>query len=329
MHDLISVINPSADIIALAEMTRAYISASRATKTVKGYQSDWNDFSQWTIARALSTLPAEPSTVAMYLSDSSTRLAVSTLSRRLASITAMHKDAGYLDSPARHPLVRATFKGIRRVIGVAQDVKAPILKDDLARIVASCPDTLAGLRDKALLLISFAAALRRSESSALRCEDVIQATSGVNMAPGLVLTIRRSKTDQEAKGRQLGIARGAHVETCPVRAIELWQQASGVRTGNLFRAIDQVGRISESGLHPDSIGFIIKRCAARAGYSIEELKKCAGHSLRSGHVSQSTLDEVPDNIVQSRTGHKSAKMLDVYRRRVNLFPKHPAAGLGL
>jgi integrase len=247
MHDLISVINPSADIIALAEMTRAYISASRATKTVKGYQSDWNDFSQWTIARALSTLPAEPSTVAMYLSDSSTRLAVSTLSRRLASITAMHKDAGYLDSPARHPLVRATFKGIRRVIGVAQDVKAPILKDDLARIVASCPDTLAGLRDKALLLISFAAALRRSESSALRCEDVIQATSGVNMAPGLVLTIRRSKTDQEAKGRQLGIARGPAICSGPSIRSDEFQSPDSIRTASVSLSSDvQHGLVTQS-----------------------------------------------------------------------------------
>ena len=329
MQDLISVVNPTAELLALAEMTRAYISASRASKTIRGYQSDWTDFSRWAAARVLCALPAEPSTVAMYLSDSSSRLAVATLSRRRTSVTAMHKDAGYLESPARHPLVLATFKGIRRVIGSAQDAKMPLLTDDLSRIVASCPDTLTGLRDKALLLTSFAAALRRSESAALRCEDVVHATAGVHRTIGLVLTIRKSKTDQEAKGRQVGIAHGAHLETCPVRAIKAWQEASGVRTGSLFRAIDQAGRISGVGLHPDSIGYIIKRCAARAGYDLEDLKKIAGHSLRSGHVSQSTLDEVPDNIVQSRTGHKSAKMLDVYRRRVNLFPRHPAAGLGL
>lgn len=152
MQDLISTLNPAADLTALAEMTRAYISASRANKTVRGYQSDWTDFSRWSSAHALRPLPAEPATVAMYLSDSSSRLAVATLSRRLTSITAMHKDAGYLESPARHPLVLATFKGIRRVIGSAQDAKMPLLTDDLARIVAACPDNLAGLRDKALLL---------------------------------------------------------------------------------------------------------------------------------------------------------------------------------
>jgi integrase len=114
-----------------------------------------------------------------------------------------------------------------------------------------------------------------------------------------------------------------------VRAVESWLQESRLRTGSLFRAIDQAGRVSPVGLHPDSIAYIIRRCAARAGYGLEDLKKIAGHSLRAGHVSQSTIDEVPDNIVQSRTGHKSAKMLDVYRRRVLLFPEHPAAGLGL
>lgn len=329
MHDLMTVSNPTQEIAALAELTRAYISASRASQTVRGYQSDWADFSRWSTARALCALPAQPSTVAMYLSDSSSRLAVATLSRRLTSITTMHKDAGFLDSPARHPFVLATFKGIRRVVGSAQDAKMPLLTDDLARIVAACPDTLAGLRDKALLLTSFAAALRRSESAALRCEDVVASIAGMHCTAGIVLTIRKSKTDQEAKGRQVGIARGAHSGTCPVRAIEAWQLASGVRTGNMFRAIDQVGRVSPDGLHPDSIAYIIKRCAARAGYTLEDLKKIAGHSLRAGHVSQSTIDEVPDNIVQSRTGHKSAKMLDVYRRRVLLFPKHPAAGLGL
>jgi integrase len=241
----------------------------------------------------------------------------------------MHKDAGFLDSPARHPFVLATFKGIRRVIGSAQDAKMPLLTGDLARIVAACPDNLAGKRDKAILLISFAAALRRSESAALRCEDVMLVNSVGQKSAGLVLTVRKSKTDQEAKGRKIGIARGAHFDTDPIRAIKDWQEASGVRTNNLFRAIDQAGRVSQDGLHPDSIAYIIKRCAARAGYNVEDLKKIAGHSLRAGHVSQSTLDEIPDNIIQSRTGHKSAKMLDVYRRRVNLFPKHPAAGLGL
>lgn len=329
MFDLISTLNPVTDIAALAEKTRAFVAACRADKTVRGYQSDWAAFSHWSAAHALCALPAAPSTVAMYLSDSSSRLAVATLSRRLTSITAMHKDAGFLESPARHPLVLATFKGIRRVIGSAQDAKMPLLTDDLARIVAACPDTLAGLRDKALLLTSFAAALRRSESAALRCEDIVASTAGMYGTSGMVLTIRKSKTDQESKGRQVGIARGAHRETCPIRAIEVWQQASGVRTGCLFRAVDFAGRVSPEGLHPDSIAYIIKRCAARAGYSLEDLKKIAGHSLRAGHVSQSTLDEIPDQIVQSRTGHKSAKMLNVYRRRVNLFPKHPAAGLGL
>ena len=330
MFNLISTHSSmSAEIEMLAEKTRAFIAGSRANKTVRGYQSDWADFSRWTASHGLKALRAEPTTIAMYLSDSSSRLAVASLARRLTSITAMHKDAGYLESPARHPLVLATFKGIRRVIGSAQDAKMPLLTADLGRIVAACPDTLAGLRDKALLLTSFAAALRRSESAALRCEDVMASTAGMHCTSGMVLTIRKSKTDQESKGRQVGIKHGANPETCPVQAIESWQKASGVRTGCLFRAVDFAGRVSPEGLHPDSISYIIRRCAARAGYGVEDLKKIAGHSLRAGHVSQSTLDEVPDNIVQSRTGHKSAKMLDVYRRRVLLFPKHPAAGLGL
>lgn len=188
--------------------------------------------------------------------------------------------------------------------------------------MAACPNTLSGLRDKALLGVSFAAALRRSESAALRVEDVrIDAL-------GMVLTIRRSKTDQEARGREVGIRRTTHPETCPVRAVEALLDAGQIRSGKLLRAVDQVGRVSD-GLHPDSIGCLIKKAAERAGFTPEEVARLAGHSLRAGHVTQATLVDVPDHVIKQRTGHKSAKMLDRYRRRVEVFPHHAAATLGL
>lgn len=306
---------------ALVARTLAYIADSRSANTIRGYLSDWTDFASWAAAHGFCALPAEPATVALYLTDRSATLVAATLARRLAAISARHRDSN-LPTPTRHPVVVATFRGIRRTIGTAQSPKDALLTADVIRIMAACPNTLSGLRDKALLGISFAAALRRSESAALRVEDVqIDAV-------GMVLTIRRSKTDQEAQGRKVGIQRTIHPETCPVRAVEAWLDAGRIRSGRLLRAVDQAGRISD-GLHPDSIGSLIKKAAERAGFTAEEVARLAGHSLRAGHVTQATLVDVPDHVIRQRTGHKSAKMLDRYRRQVDVFPRHPAASLGL
>jgi integrase len=309
------------DTDALVSRTLAYIANCRAVNTIRGYTSDWTDFALWTIAHRFCALPAEPTTVALYLTDRSATLAAATLARRLAAISARHRDHN-LPSPALHPVVVATFRGIRRTIGTAQAAKDPLLTEDVIRILAACPDTLSGLRDKALLSVSFAAAMRRSESAALQLEDV-----QLN-AVGMALTLRRSKTDQEAEGRKVGVKRTSHPETCSVRAVEAWIDGARIRSGYLLRAVDQAGRVSH-GLHPDSIACIIKRAAERAGFAPEEVARLAGHSLRSGHVTQATLVDLPDHLIRQRTGHKSAKMLDRYRRQVEVFPRHPAASLGL
>jgi integrase len=219
-------------------------------------------------------------------------------------------------------VVVATLRGIRRTIGTAQTPKDALLTADVVRMLEACPNTLSGLRDKALLGTSFAAAMRRSESAALQVEDV-----ELNSI-GMILNIRRSKADQEAEGRKVGIKRTLHPDTCPVRAVEAWIDAAQLRMGALFRAVDHAGRIS-AGLHPDSIGYLIKKAAERAGFSAEEVARLAGHSLRAGHVTQATLIDVPDHVIRQRTGHKSGKMLDRYRRQVEVFPRHAAAGLGL
>lgn len=323
MHDILVPLPPdlAGATDELVSRTLAYIAQSRAANTRRAYRSDWADFDQWAAAHRFCPMPAEPATVALYLSDRSSTLSAATLSRRLAAIAAMHRDRN-LPSPTRHPLVLTTLRGIRRVIGTAQASKVPLLTEDVVRIMAACPGTLAGLRDRALLGLSFAAALRRSESAALRREDL-----EINSV-GMILTLRRGKTDQEARGRQIGIQRTAHPETCPVRAVECWIDAARIESGALFRAVDQAGRVSR-GLHPDSIACIIKRAAQQAGFPPAEVARLAGHSLRSGHVTQATLDEVPDHIIRQRTGHKSAKMLDRYRKQVEIFPRHPAAALGL
>jgi integrase len=180
-----------------------------------------------------------------------------------------------MDSPAYSPLVRATFAGIRRQVGTAQIFKRAILTPEIRQIVNCCPETLAGVRDKALCLCSYAMPARRSEAAALRVEDLETAPEG------LIVTIWRSKTDQDASGtRMVGIPYGADEATCPIRALRIYMEAADIRNGTVFRGIDQVGRVSAYGLHRDSVGYIIKRAAGRAGMKLRD-----NHSYGSAFVS--------------------------------------------
>ncbi|MGO9434861.1 MAG: site-specific integrase, partial [Terracidiphilus sp.] len=243
----------------------------------------------------------------------------------MSAIAYVHKSVlGMIDSPTRHPLVLATFKGIRRTIGSKQSMKDPLLTPEIRRMVAACPDTLAGLRDKALVLVSFAAALRRSETAALRVGDVIIVPE---KGCGMTLTIRRSKTDQEAAGRTVAIPRGANESTCAVRALLLYIERAQIVSGCVFRKIDQVGRLSPRGLHSDSIGRLVKKIAARAG--LKNIEALGAHSLRAGCVTECARNGVPTYLIQRQTSHKSLKNLDRYIRLGELFTKNAASGLGL
>lgn len=182
-----------ADLEVLIEKPRAFIGASKAPATIRGYKSDWTDFASWAAARQLCALPATPTTIALYILDRSSTLVAASLARRLTAISSKHKEAGDLESPTRNPLVAMTFRGIRREIGTAQKFKQALLSPEIRRIVVCCPETLSGLRDKALLLISYAAMTRRSETAAHSVEDVEAVPEGI------VLTIRSSKRDQRLR----------------------------------------------------------------------------------------------------------------------------------
>lgn len=172
-----------------------------------------------------------------------TRLAPATISRRLASITKVHQAAGIKDSPAstQHFVVGEVLKGARRTLGVAQKGKDPLLIDDVRRIIATCPPNLLGLRDRALVLVGFAGAFRRSEIASIFMLDL--AFPGDS---GLVVHLRHSKTDQEGAGREVAIPCGEHSETCPVRALKEWLAAASLTHGAVFRGVDRHGRISLS-----------------------------------------------------------------------------------
>jgi integrase len=173
----------------------------------------------------------------LYISDQASTHAVSSITRRLTSITKAHQAAGMKDSPAstRNFIVGETLKGIRRVLGTKQHGKDPLLADDIRRIVASSPERNLGLRDKALVLVGFAGAFRRSELAQIHFSDLSFNKDGV------VVDLRVSKTDQEDAGRKIGIPFAKEPNTCPVRALEAWLNAAKITEGPVFRRVDRNG----------------------------------------------------------------------------------------
>jgi len=322
LNDPIVLLNPPpAGLEALVAKTRALLANTVSIATKRGYASDFADWKSWAEAHSAPVLPAHPEWICLYLADRSSALKAATLARRLNAISYFHRKSNCLLSPTHHPLVRDIFKAIRREIGTNQKVKQALLSPEIRRIVECCPDNLAGRRDKALYLISFAGMLRREDSAALQVEGLVFTPEG------LVMTLYHGKTDQESRGREIAILFGASPATCPVHALREWLLAAKITSGAVFRGVDQKDRVSGSGLHRDSVGYIIKRAAERAGMNAENL---AGHSLRSGGITTAVLNGVPESIVRLQSQHKpESKSFHRYVRLGERFLKNASSGLGL
>lgn len=314
-------LEPVASLPALADRTREYLAASKAASTRRAYRSDWRHFDEWRRAHGLIGLPAAPETVALYITDLAASRKPGTIRRRLTVITAAHRAAGY-PSPAsmQHAVVAETLKGIRRTLGTAQTGKRPLSTGDLRRIIEALPENLQGVRDRALLLIGFAGGFRRSELASLAVEDIAAEKEG------LVITLRRSKTDQEGQGRRVALPYGTNPETCPVRAYGAWVAAAAITAGAVFREIARGGRMGGHALNKDSVGLIVKRAAARAAL---DPALYAGHSLRAGLATEAHRNGATEWAIMQQTGHRSVATLRKYIRESELFRDNPASKLGL
>jgi len=272
--------------------------------------------------RHLQELPASPQTVALYMTDRASSLASGTITRRLTSITKAHQSSGFTDSPAstHHFIVGETLKGIRRTIGTAQKGKDPLLAVDIRAIVAASAEGLHGSRDRALVLVGFAGAFRRSELARINVSDLSFNIDGV------VIDVRVSKTDQERAGRKVGLPFGQCPETCPVLALRSWLAESQISEGPVFRKVGRYGHVSNRGLNRNSIGVILKRAAARADMRVGPL---GGHSLRAGHVTQAAMNGVSERVIMRQTGHRSTETLRRYIRIGEMFRENAARGLGI
>lgn len=307
-------------LATLDAKARHYAAHSRAENTKRAYRTDWQDFVSWCERQGLRPLPADLSTIARYLSDQAQTHKVSTLQRRLSSISQAHKAAGYQPISTRLEPLHSIWMGIKREKGTAQVGKAALDTEDIRAMVATLPDSLLGARDKALLLLGFAGAFRRSELVGLNVEDLEFTRSG------LAVTIRRSKTDQTGEGQRIGIPYTTHEETCPVRAVRAWLEASGIKEGPLFRSINRHGHMSEKRLSDRAVALVVKRTAAAAGL---DPTRYAGHSLRAGFATAAAARGAEERIIMVQTRHRNVQMVRRYIRDGSLFRDNAVHVLGL
>jgi len=302
---------------ALDERARAYAETARAPATLRAYAADWRLFTAWCAAHDVDALPAAPHTLALFLANLAGRPA--TLRRKLAAIAVMHRAAGHA-SPTEHGIVRATFAGIRRERGIAPRPKTALLVDELRAALATCGERHIDVRDRALVLVGFAGALRRSELVGLDARDVVFEGEGV------VLRLRRSKTNQEGELEEVAVLYASDPKTCPVRALQAWLASSAIVEGPLFRAVDRAGRIGGGRLTARIVGERVKKMSARSGLDPDSY---AAHSLRSGFATSAARANKSEAAIMRQGRWKSIPVARRYIRAGSRWHDHAGAGIGL
>jgi integrase len=320
----------------LAERAAAYAEAAKSANTRRAYRTDFEIFARWCHARGLECLPASASTVLAFLVDHAGKVRVSTLQRRLAAIREAHRYHG-AELDASGVSFRDTWRGIRRTHGAPANKRAPLVTAARRQALASLPDSLLGVRDRALLLIGFAGGLRRSELAALEAAPREGAGWIEALADGLTIHLGRSKTDQEGSGEEIGIPYGRARETCPVRSYAAWIAAAGITAGPVFRAIDRHGNISATAITDRTVARVVKRSifsavladGMTAAQARAYVQNFAGHSLRRGLATSAAANDAPPLAIQRQLRHRKADTTNGYIESGRLFRQNAAGFAGL
>ncbi|MDQ1492293.1 MAG: hypothetical protein QOD57_3206 [Actinomycetota bacterium] len=317
----------------LSDEESGYVRAARAANTLGGYRSDWADWCAWCAAHRTSALPATPAGISRYLTFLAGHGAkVGTMSRRLSAIRFAHAMRGLAD-PTDHARVLAVWEGIRRTHGAPPDQAAPLMPPELFHVLDACPDqrtwadrgrppepSLAGVRDRALLLVGFIGAMRRSELAALDVTDLAEHPNGV------VLTVPRSKTNQTGDQTELIVLpRAGNPRRCPVTAVTTWLDLAGISDGPVFRPVTKGNRPRPGRLNPESINALVQAAVARAGL---DAGPYSAHSLRAGFVTYAHLRGASDRAIAHQTRHRSLATLGMYVRIHEAWEDNAATQLG-
>ena len=313
---------PTASGQAALAVAQALARKSAAAATMRAYKADWTHFSQWCTAHGFSPIPAAPAIVGAYLASLAGSHAPSTIRRRLSALGKMHRFNDLPWNPA-HRDIQGPLQGVLRTHGRPVQKAAALTLPMLRRILLTCDQSARGRRDRALLLFGFVGALRRSELVCLNVEDVAV------VAGGLRLRIRRGKTDQAGQGAEIGLPRGRHVETCPMRAFEAWQAVARRKAGPLFRKISTGDGIGDTALHPDAIRRILAHRLAMAGIRAENFDRLSAHALRVGFITAAYDKGVRDEDIMRHTRHRDLRTMRGYVQRAGLISESPAGTLDL
>lgn len=296
----------------MPETVAKYVRESLAQNTRIAYLSDLAHFENWG-----GRIPAAPETIAAYLVAHADALCVATLTRRLAALAKVHRSRGLIN-PTYTELVKSALRGLKRIKGTTQRQAKPLVREDLfLTLEATTGERLKDVRDRALLLMGFAGGFRRSELVGLNCADIELVRQGI------IITLRRSKTDQNGAGRKIGIPYG-RTRWCPVAAFEAWMKGSGITDGSVFRRIDRHSLIGQERLTGEAVSLIVKERLRRAGI---DPSGYSGHSLRAGLATSAAQVGVSSWRIRQQTGHASDAMLARYIRYGELFTENAAGAL--
>ncbi|KMO85365.1 integrase [Megasphaera cerevisiae DSM 20462] len=297
-----------AEIIAnndkLTDKARQSIYIARADNTINAYQSDWNDFCDWCEYHEVDSFPALPETIINYINDLADNAKANTVARRISALTENFDAAGLKDNPCRFPIVKNALRGIKRMKGTIQHGKMPILFDDIKEMLTYLEgNDLQQTRDKAILLIGFYGAMRRSELAGLDIED-LQFTR-----LGLLITLRKSKTDQYDQGQLIAIPYVQNKEVCAVTALKNWLTLSDISSGPVFRGFTRGHTIRKTRISDKTIALIVKHYAGLMGM---DPKDYGAHSLRHGFATSAAQHHVEERQIMRQTRHKSQTIVRRY-----------------
>ena len=301
------------DLKSLHEETLNNLKSSKANNTLRAYKSDFKDFEIFCARHSLNSLPTEPKIVSLYLTHLSKNSKVSTLRRRLVTISIVHRLKGhYLDT--KHPIIIENLMGIKRMKGTIQKGKKPLLINHLKSLINVINeqkiDEIKKLRDKSIILIGFGGGFRRNELISIDHEDL-------EFVPeGLKITIRRSKTDQFGEGMIKGLPYFSNRSYCPVFNLRKWLEISKIRSGPIFRRFSKGLHLTHKRLTDQSVVLLIKMYLNLAGI---ENQNFSGHSLRSGFATVAAESGADERSIMAMTGHKTNQMVRRYIKEANLF----------
>ena len=293
-----------ADNEKLTAKARQSLYTARAEHTITAYRSDWNDFCDWCEYHDVPFFPAAAETIVNYINDLADHAKANTVARRISALTENFDAAGLQENPCRMPLVKNAVRGIKRMKGTAQQGKLPILFDDIKEMLTYLEgNTLQRARDKAILLVGFYGAMRRSEIANLDVGDIRFTRLG------MLLTLRKSKTDPFDRGQMIAIPYVADPQICAVRALKEWLQESGITGGPLFRGFTKTHSLRTNRISDKTVALLVKQYVARMGMDPRDY---GAHSLRHGFATSAAQHHVEERQIMRQTRHKSQTVVRRY-----------------